>query len=59
MFYLGDSEYGAALLEAEHWVLFVIIVKGHKKEEISRVDKSQLGHKNCTFWVVVPLLTGP
>lgn len=40
---------------------FCLIVKGHKKEEMSRVAKckSQLRHKDCTFWFVVPLLTGP
>lgn len=36
---LYRDEYGVALLEAEHWVLLVMIVKGHKKEEMSRIAK--------------------
>lgn len=39
------------LLEAEHCMPFVIIDKGHKKEEMSRVakHKSQHKHKDHTF----------
>ena len=39
------------LLEAEYWMPFVIIDKGHKKEEMPRVAKrkSQIRHKDHTF----------